>query len=129
MSLKIGYGTGLMAAILNKNNSKSMRLLLTILFFFSFNVIYCQASTRSINGLTQWRTGYDAGTVQLLPVTGVNGLTKQERRTVAHATFKVNKYGEMSFPINPATPINMEALPVDLRRSRFIKVKYRPITK
>jgi hypothetical protein len=77
----------------------------------------------SINGFTNWFTGRDSASTQLVPTIGFNALTTLDDRTVAHAKFTVSKYGELSFPIKPSDAV--EALPVDISRSRFIKIEYR----
>ena len=82
-------------------------------------------SAASINGFVLWITGRDSATIQLLPLSGLNALTTEDKKTVAHVKFKVIKYGEVSFPINPASPAGSEALPVDLSKSRFIKIRYK----
>lgn len=89
-----------------------------------FFIAQSQSAT-SINGFTPWITGRDSATVQLIPLSGLNALTTEDKKTVSHVKFKVIKYGEVSFPINPATPAGSEALPVDLSKSRFIKIRYR----
>ena len=86
----------------------------------------------SLSGFTRWVVGRDSATQQLIPATGlnpltaggVNPLTIKDRIIVAHARFKVAKYGEMSFPINPAIITN-EAASVDLSKSRYIKIQYK----
>src|SRR5688572_6418018 len=80
------------------------------------------AGKLSINGFTHWFTGRDSATIQLIPMIGSNALTTEEDRIVAHTKFKVAKYGELSFPIKPSDAI--EALPVNLSKSRFIKIEY-----
>ena len=79
----------------------------------------------SLNGFKHWITGRDKNTEQLLPTGTENGLTIEERKTIAHVRFKVKQYGELSFPINPATFAGTEALAVDLSQSRFIKLRYK----
>ena len=59
----------------------------------------------SINGFTNWFTGRDSASTQLVPAIGFNALTTIDDRTVAHAKFKVSKYGELSFPIKPSDAI------------------------
>jgi hypothetical protein len=77
----------------------------------------------SLNGFTNWFTGRDSATIQLIPVIGSNALTTNDDRIVAHAKFKVVKYGEMSFPIKPSAAI--EAPAADISKSRFIKIEYK----
>lgn len=77
----------------------------------------------SINGFTHWFTGRDSATIQLIPMIGSNALTTEEDRIVAHVKFNVVKYGELSFPIKPSDAI--EALAVNLNKSRFIKIEYK----
>ena len=77
----------------------------------------------SLNSFTNWITGRDSATIQLVPTIGSNALTTIDDRTVAHAKFKVSKYGELSFPIKPSDAI--EAPAVDISNSRFIKIAYK----
>jgi hypothetical protein len=77
----------------------------------------------SVNGFTQWITGRDSATLQWVPATGRDALIKEGKKTVAHARFKVVKYGEMSFPINPSS--GTEAVAADLSKSRFITIEYK----
>jgi hypothetical protein len=77
----------------------------------------------SVNGFPNWLTGRDSASSQLIPITGSNPLTTIDDRIVAHVKFNVAKYGELSFPINPTDAI--EALPVNLTKSRFIKIEYK----
>ena len=79
----------------------------------------------SLNGFTQWNTGRDKLTEQIIPAGTENGLTIEDKKTVAHVRFKVKQYGELSFPINPATPAGTEALAVNLNKSKFIKLRYK----
>lgn len=46
-------------------------------------------------------------------------------KTVVHARFKVNRYGEISTPISASSAPNAEAHRVDLSGSRFVKIKYK----
>ena len=77
----------------------------------------------SINGFTHWFTGRDSATTQLIPMAGFNALTTEDGVIVAHAKFNVIKYGELSFSIRPSDAV--EALSVDLRKSKFIKIEYK----
>jgi hypothetical protein len=98
-------------------------LLITCLLYFNLSGQSQPAGKLSVNGFTNWLTGKDAATTQLIPMIGSNALTTEEDRTVAHAKFKVVKYGELSFPVKPSDAI--EAPAVDLSKSRFIKVEYK----
>lgn len=79
----------------------------------------------SVNGFSLWITGRDSATVQLIPRSGKNGLMMEGGRTVVHARFKVDKYGEVSIPISPSSAPNAEAHAVNLSGSRHIKIKYK----
>jgi hypothetical protein len=81
------------------------------------------AGKLSINGFTNWFTGRDSASTQLEPAIGFNALTTIDDRAVAHAKFKVSKYGELSFPVKPSDAA--EALAVNLSKSRFIKLEYK----
>ena len=104
-----------------------------VYFILTFTCIACSvgytqstgSNPLSIDGYSVWITGRDSGTIQLIPRTGKNGLMMEGGRTVAHARFKVNTYGEMSTPISAASAPNAEAQPVNLSGSRFIKIKYK----
>jgi hypothetical protein len=76
----------------------------------------------SLHGFTQWRTGHDEATVQLLPKEGTDPLVKEGGYIVAHAKFKVASYGEMSFPIDGESPVGAEASRTDLSKNKFIIV-------
>lgn len=77
----------------------------------------------SINGFKTWITGRDSATIQVIPVIGSSAVTTLDDKTVAHAKFIVANYGELSFTLKPSDAI--EALPVDIRKSRFIKIEYK----
>ena len=94
-----------------------------------FVVILFQSCTPSgeqvlLDGFSQWRTGHDEETTQLIPASSNDALTLENNLTVAHAKFVVKGYGEMSFPIDPQTPEGEEARQVDLSESKFIVVSY-----
>ena len=98
-------------------------LVITCSFYLAFAGM-CQAASRmSINGFTHWFTGRDSATIQLIPMIGFNALTTEDNIIVAHAKFNVVKYGELSFPIKPCDAV--EALTVDISKSRFIKIEYK----
>lgn len=85
---------------------------------------YSQAEKKlSINGFTHWLTGRDSATAQLIPMIGSSALTRSDDGVVAHVKFKVSKYGELSFPLQPSDA--SEALRVNLDKSRFIKIEYK----
>jgi len=94
-------------------------VLLLLLFVY---VVHGQSS---INGFTQWRTGHDQATEQLIPAQGNDALTSYNEKPRAWAKFKVVGYGEMSFPIDPQTPEGEEARKVDLSSSSFIRITYK----
>lgn len=98
-------------------------LLITCSVYINLSAQSQPGGKLSINGFTNWLTGRDSASIQLLPAIGSNALTIIDERTVAYAKFKVSKYGELSFPIRPADAI--EALPVDISKSRFIMIEYR----
>lgn len=107
-------------------------MLMTTRISFLITSLFCllvnaqsQSAKRSlsVNGFTQWITGRDSATLQWVPATGRDALIKEGKKTVAHARFKVMRYGEMSFPINPSS--GPEALAVDLSKSRFITIEYK----
>lgn len=77
----------------------------------------------SLNGFTNWLTGRDSATIQLVPIIGSNALTVNDDRTIAHAKFNVVNYGELSFPIQPSDAI--EAPGVDIGKSRFVRIEYK----
>jgi hypothetical protein len=104
---------------------------IAFIFFTAIFVLACAKDTRklssglSLNGFSQWHTGQDEGTIQLIPVAGSNALAIEEKVIVAHAKFKVKAYGEMSFPIDSRTPEGEEARRVDLGGNKFIVLTYR----
>lgn len=98
-------------------------LLITCALYFNSPCHSQPGGKLSINGFTNWLTGRDSATIQLIPVIGSNALTTEENRTVAHAKFNVSNYGELSFPVKPSVAI--EPLPVNLSKSRFIKIEYK----
>jgi hypothetical protein len=104
----------------------------SIIFFFTAILLFaCAKDSRklssrlSINGFSQWHTGHDEGTLQLIPVDGTNALAIEDKVIVAHAKFNVKAYGEMSFPIDSRTPEGEEARKVDLGGNKFIAFTYR----
>jgi hypothetical protein len=76
----------------------------------------------ALHGFTQWRTGHDEATVQLLPKEGTDPLAMDGSHIVARAKFKVSGYGEMSFPIDPRSVLGGEARRTDLSKRKFIVV-------
>jgi hypothetical protein len=104
-----------------------------IRFFLIFSCIFSlyghSQSTGSnpltINGFNLWLTGRDSATIQLIPRTGKNGLMMEGGKTVVHARFKINSYGEVSLPISPSSAPNAEPPPVNLSRSRHVKIRYK----
>jgi hypothetical protein len=103
--------------------SARILLLITCTLHFTFFSQSQPVGELSINGFTHWFTGRDSATIQLIPVIGSNALTTEDDRIVAHAKFKVVKYGELSFPIRPSDAI--EASRVDISKSKFIKIEYK----
>ena len=103
--------------------------------FLSLNFLICcfgQARSQStssnllsLDGFSDWITGGDSATVQLLPQRGKNGLTMEGGKTVVHARFKVKEYGEIHISINTSSAPNAEAPPVNLSRSKYVKIKYK----
>ena len=83
------------------------------------------SSKRSLNDFSQWRTGHDPLTVQLVPATGDDLLLREKNKTVVHVRFRVKQYGEVSFPLNSKTPEGAEALKTDLSESKAIHITYR----
>lgn len=79
----------------------------------------------AINGFSLWLTSRDSATIQLIPRAGKNGLMMEGGKTVAHARFKVNSYGEISLPISALSIPNVEPPPVNLSASRFVKIRYK----
>lgn len=79
----------------------------------------------SLNGFSVWITGRDSATVQLLPQRGKNGLTMEGGKTVVHARFKVEDYGEVSTPISSLSAPNAEPKAVNLSGSRYVRVRYK----
>lgn len=103
----------------------SIRILILITGLFTLTVAPAQdTSSLSLNGFSQWVTGHDDKTEQLYPVNSKQGLVKIKGKTEAHVKFNVKGYGELSFPIDPATPVGEEAKKVDLSKSKFIRVTY-----
>ena len=99
-----------------------------IVAIICYNIAYPQSTGSnplSIDGYSIWITGRDSATIQIIPRTGKNGLMMEGGKTVAHARFNVNRYGEISTPIDPASPPNGEAHAVNLSGSRFVKIKYK----
>lgn len=87
--------------------------------------LHGQSTELSIDGFSQWRIGHDLATKQLLPVQGNDPLVIKKGKVVVHVKFKVNGYGEMSFPIDPQTPDGEEARKVDLSRSKYVCITYK----
>jgi hypothetical protein len=101
-------------------------LILVIAFTFVTNWLSAQsAKPLSINGFTQWRTGHDEVTEQLVPTEGSDALVVRNGKTLAHVKFNVKGYGEVSFPIDPRTPEGEEARKVDLSKSEFVCITYK----
>ena len=98
-------------------------LLTTCLLYLNFPGRSQAQEKLSINKFTNWLTGRDSATVQLIPAIGSNALTSGDEGTVAHVKFKVATYGEVSFPVKPSTAI--DAQPVNLSKSKFIKIQYK----
>jgi hypothetical protein len=69
--------------------------------------------------------GRDSATIQLIPKSGKNGLMMEGGKTVAHARFKINNYGELSIPISASSAPYAEPDPVNLSGSRYVKIKYK----
>ena len=89
--------------------------------------LWCSCSAPGVltlNGFSQWRTGHDDKTEQIIP-TGANALSRIGDSTFVYVKFRVQQYGEVSFPINRETPEGTEALRVDLSQSRFVQLTYR----
>ena len=103
--------------------SPKIFLLITCILHFVFFSQSQPAGKLSINGFTHWFTGRDSVTIQLIPMIGSDALTTEDNRTVAHAKFKVAKYGELSFPIKPSDAV--EASRVDISKSKFIEIEYK----
>ena len=98
-------------------------LLPTCLLYFTVSGRAQSPEKLSINRFTNWLTGRDSATVQLIPAIGSNALTSGDEGIVAHVKFKVVTYGEVSFPLKPSTEIEAQA--VDLSKSKFIKIQYK----
>lgn len=77
----------------------------------------------SINGYTNWLTGHDPNTKQIIPAER-NALIVDDSVVVAHVKFIVKQYGEMSFPINAMSSPEAEALAADLSKSKFVVITY-----
>jgi hypothetical protein len=83
-------------------------------------------STRDAHLLsTQWQTGHDSGTIQLIPSSGNDALTRDKNSTVVHVKFVVKQYGEVSCPINANTVAGEEALRADLSGKKSLRITYR----
>jgi len=78
-----------------------------------------------LDGFSQWRTGHDEDTQQLVPERGREGLVGIKGKTLAHVKFIVREYGELSFPIDPTTAEGEEAKKTDLRKAKFIGICYK----
>lgn len=100
-------------------------ILSMMVLFLSCNGVAEEPSSFRIDGFKFWLTGSDPNTIQLVPNAGNNALTLIDSVVVAHVKFNVVQYGEMSFPINPNTLPNQEALKIDLSKSKFIKLTYK----
>jgi len=100
---------------------------LKIVCFLILTTTSCAStSTRIPNSVTEsnWVTGYDNATSQLIPSQGTNPVVKENGKAILHVKFNVKQYGEVSFPINSATAEGAEALRADLSKSRGIKITY-----
>ncbi len=104
-----------------------MKALLTVWLLCEMLSAQAQPSLQ-LNGFTQWFTGHSERTRQLIPAQGRQALVRQQGRVRAHVKFDVNGYGELSFPIDPATPPDSEARKVDLSQSAFIRIRYKSNT-
>jgi hypothetical protein len=82
-------------------------------------------SQASLNGFTQWRTGHDEATRQLIPAKGNDALMSKKGKVIARAKFSVKGYGEMSFPLDARTGEGAEARKVDLSQSSFVRITYK----
>ena len=108
---------------------RAYKILIGIIFLFWFanpsNSQSTGSNPLSLNGFSLWITGGDSATVQLLPRRGKNGLTMEGGKTVVHARFNVQKYGEVSTPISRLSAPNAEAKSVNLSGSRYVKIRYK----
>ena len=106
-----------------------IRIFLIVGIISFFSICGHSQSTGSnpltINGFSLWMIGRDSATIQLIPKTGRNGLMMEGGKTVAHARFKVNNYGEISIPISASSAPYAEPPAVNLSASRYIKIKYK----
>lgn len=105
----------------HRNIPVILRLLSLVILLFSINA--GAQSQQHLDGFSEWRTGKDEQTRQLLPASGTNPLHRRGRQTVASMKFDVVHYGEMSFPIRATGAV--EAVAVDLSGCRYIEVEYR----
>jgi hypothetical protein len=94
--------------------------------YFAIEKSHLSCHSLLLGGFSQWRTGYDDLTIQILPATGYDPLVRTKGNSVtAHVKFKVNAYGEMSFPINSESIKGDEALKADISDDKFVVVTYR----
>jgi hypothetical protein len=105
---------------------------LKIFLAFAMNCLFTTGYSQStgsnpltINGFSLWTVGKDSGTIQLIPQTGRNGLMMEGGKTVVHARFKVNGYGEISLPISSLSAPYAEPPSVNLSASRNIRIRYK----
>ena len=70
----------------------------------------------AIDGFSNWYTGHDTDTRQLIPVPGADPLYRKDGITLAHVKFIVHSYGELAFPIGRPAAVSAEAPGVDITR-------------
>lgn len=93
---------------------------------FMIVVVSCTGTSpmATDSGEFSWRTGHDGSTLQLIPSMGDNPIVEENGKMVMHVKFRVEQYGEVSFPINRKTPEGAEALRADLSKSEGITISY-----
>jgi hypothetical protein len=97
---------------------------LLLLFILTQHIPFAQDQSLSLNGFSQWRTGHDENTMQLIPGAGNDGLVKENGMAIVHVKFKVMQYGEVSFPINQKSKEGEEPLPANLSKSKYVQITY-----
>lgn len=103
-----------------------MKLLLSLFMLLLFICSSTQQPDRHNDFVyhAKWQTGHDEGTVQLFPANGIDPVATENKQRLVHVKFNVKQYGEVSFPLNPETPENGEALKTNLSKKKSITLIY-----
>jgi hypothetical protein len=74
---------------------------------------------------SNWRTGYDPETIQLVPHNTRNPFVRSGSSEFLHVRFKVKQYGEVSMAIHSGSIDGEEAKDYDLSNKTSLKIVYK----